>query len=175
MDVLQELPSPAMSFQLPGKIKFQEARVVDVIEFGKAAGMFEEHWREVGIWKNERPLDPDWDAYKAAAERGLMKAWVATKDGLLKGYASYAIARSLNYKGWVTATNGIFYLDPEMRRVSGTRRWFAFEFFETADLWLKTIHGVNSIRYATKVGKTHTDVFKQLGYETVEEVWEKVV
>ena len=168
MEHLEQLQGPVTNFM--GDVTYGELDIEQTIRTNRE--MFVDHWNEVGIWKDERPLDPDWDLYIALAKTKRMRAWGAFCARQVVGYSTYVISPSLNYRGWLTATNGIFYLAPEFRRRVRAEN-FAREFFESADYWLASL-GCKSVRYASKVGKTNTKVFVDMGYQSVEEVWEKL-
>lgn len=169
LDHLAQLPGFDM---LQSRFEFGEADVEFMIQRYKP--MFLKHWEEVAIYKDVRPLDPDWDAYIRCAQGGAIVCYGATDTakGEIVAYSVYAIMHSLHYRTWVGATNDIYYVDPQHRRTSSA--WLARDFFAAADAWLKDTYGVRSIRYPVKAHLDHSAVFKELGYAKVEDIYERL-
>ncbi len=74
-----------------------------------------EHHRELALFQNEIPLDPDFDKYEALSEAGAIRFYSARLNGTLIGYAIYAvIERHLHYRHrW--AVNDVCWIAPEHR------------------------------------------------------------
>lgn len=93
-----------------------------------------EHYRELALFQDEIPLDPDFDKYRALNEAGAIVFYTARLNGALIGYAIYAVvARHLHYRHRF-AVNDICWIAPAHRNFGvGTG---LFDFVE-ADLALE--------------------------------------
>lgn len=76
-----------------------------------------DHHRELALYQDEIPLEPDFSQYERACSSGLMRIYTARQDGRLIGYAIFALTpRHSHYKHrW--AINDIFWIDPKHRSV----------------------------------------------------------
>lgn len=102
-----------------GVVLFREERFSDLRDEG--AALFAEHWRAA----NSDPdigLDQDWERYRAMEDLGFLVTVTARADGLLVGYASYAVTTMLHARTVMVADQVHYWLAPEHRRGSaGTR------------------------------------------------------
>lgn len=94
-------------------IAYATERFDDCIEEAKPTLML--HWRELALYQDAIPLEPDYDAYSRFCAAGAMKVFTARKDGVLVGYANFIIApHHLHYRHrW--ANNDIIYVHPDHR------------------------------------------------------------
>lgn len=79
------------------------------------------HHKEIAIYQDRMPLDPDYGAYLAADARGELCFVTARKDGELVGYALFFVKPHLHYRRTLTATMDLIYLWPD-HRLNGTGR-----------------------------------------------------
>lgn len=88
-----------------------------------------EHWRELAMYQDSIPLEPDFDKYRLLCDAGVLKIYTARDDGDLIAYSIYVITqRHMHYlHRW--AINDIVFVKPEHRNFGvGTG---LYEFLET--------------------------------------------
>lgn len=117
-------------------ISFQWEPVRRVIDDPDFRPLMLDHWEELGVHKNEMPLDPDWDEFIRAESLGCCKVWTARDGDMLVGYMAFWIRPHAHYKSTLTALEDLYMLSPAYRKgMTGVR------FFTTAMAALKA-HGV---------------------------------
>ena len=98
------------------------------------------HWAELGLNRDEIPLDPQYEVYLQRERNGEVLYVTVRKDGDLIGYFVGFIAPGLHYQTCLTLIMDIFYIHPDHRgaacgillfdmvrleaRRRGVRRWF---------------------------------------------------
>ena len=78
-------------------------------------GLFEAHWREVGVNQDIKKLDPDLNKCFGLERAQALPAYTARSDGALMGYAVFFCSTGLHYREWVTAYADVLYMVPEAR------------------------------------------------------------
>jgi len=69
--------------------------------------LLQEHWEELAAFPDV-PLDPNYDFYQVASNRGMIRIYTARNDGELIGYAIYVINLSNpHYMSMKTASSDI--------------------------------------------------------------------
>ena len=141
--------------------------------------LFERHWQELGTYKDQIPLDPDWDRYFLLAQTGTLRVRTARVDGVLAGYIFNLVGPGLHYRSTLHAEIEMFWLDPVYRGmgVVGMNHWFVMDWFSANDEDMRAL-GVKRISVAVKNGYRDgrvAVVFRRLGYLPVETVLSKVV
>lgn len=133
------------------------------------------HWREVDVFHDDAPLDPDWKRYAQFEEFGWLGFVTARVDGELVGYMTIIIGPHLHHRAVKWATVDVMYLSPEFR--SG---WTGVRFIKIAERGLRKI-GVKVFWFAVKThfknerGRTVEEVLKFLGFDFVEATYAKVL
>ena len=148
-------------------ITFQEELIENLVEELKP--LLQEHWKELANHQDDRPLDPDFDAYILINRRQVIRFITVRDNEKLIGYASFLISNHLHYRSWKYAVSDVYYLSLEYRKTN-----VGVQFFQNIETWLKDI-GVNSITVQDKVNHAHTSFFERLGFTHVEQVYEKVI
>lgn len=148
-------------------IEYQEELISDLVDELKP--LLEEHWQELAVNKEERPLDVDWDNYINLNNLGLMKIYTARKEGELVGYATFVVTTNLHYRTWKCATCDVYFVNPLYRK-SGV----GTEFFKEIVEWLRT-YNVHSIYVHDKLSKSHSKLFTALGFKAIEQTYEMVL
>lgn len=83
------------------------------------------HWQELALYKDDIPLDPDFELYSRAAAAGhavIVAARAAT--GELRGYAIYFTKKHHHYQNHQWAVSDIFWLHPDDRNIGNGRALF---------------------------------------------------
>lgn len=88
-------------------------RFADCIEEAKPTLLL--HWRELALYQDAIPLEPDYPAYLKADDLGFMKVFTARKDGALIGYANFFLTPRHFHYAHRWANNDIFYVHPDHR------------------------------------------------------------
>ena len=141
------------------------------------AAIVEAHWREVGVHKDEVPLDVDWAGYQLDEDLGLLKLLAARRSDKLIGYASYYVRPHRHYKSTLHAGNDAIFVLPE-ERGAGIALIRAAETMLAQLAW--PTYPYIRILYHAKMALeadrgTYAKVFERLGYSAFETTHDKVV
>lgn len=149
-----------------GLITFQEDKLSNILEELKP--MLIKHWEELANNKDIRPLEPDYPMYLAMNDMEILRIYTVKEDDKLIGYSIWIIANHLHYKTWKYAVSDVYYLDPNYRKTG-----ISFDFFFHIEDWLKSL-GVKSVTVQDKITHSHANFFNKVGFNPVENVYEKV-
>lgn len=73
------------------------------------------HHREIALYQDRIPLDPDFTFYVAMGQQRRMRIFTVRVSEQLCGYAIYFVKPHPHYKGHTWAVSDIFWLDQEKR------------------------------------------------------------
>lgn len=127
------------------------------------------HWREVGLYQDEIPLDPDYDEYARLERAGAVHVSVARHQGQFVGYAVVILRRHLHYRESLTAIYDLYYMRPTFRQ-----GWAGIGLFKHVERNMRA-RGVQRILLATKVAHDYSKIFKRLGYDECERAFSKLL
>lgn len=134
--------------------------------------MFERHYQELALDKDQFPLDPDWDSYFAMAAIWKLRITTARFGDILAGYIFNLVGPHLHYKSRIHGHIEMFWLDPAYRGGAFALKWFR----QNEDMLRKA--GVKRVtvdeKHHFKDGRVGL-IFRRLGYSAVETVWQKVL
>jgi GNAT superfamily N-acetyltransferase len=147
-------------------ISYQEEKIADALEEMKP--MLLKHWEELANYKDVRPLDVHYERYIQLNELGFMRMFTVRDGDKLVGYATFYLSHNLHYKNWFHAINDVYYLDPDYRLTG-----IGIKFFEEIEEWLKSL-GIRSAVVMDKINHSHEKFFKRMGYQPIEQNYEKV-
>jgi len=142
----------------------------------EAPVLFEAHWREVGLYQDEVPLDPDYDKFIQLEHAGVLEAFtvrVRMEDGShgkLAGYAGYLVIPHLHYRTTLVAANDVIYLDPAFRHGLTAARLVKF-----AEAYLATARGARRFTYHVKTAHDFGPLLLRAGYAHEENIFGKLV
>jgi GNAT superfamily N-acetyltransferase len=85
---------------------------------------FPEHHRELGLFQDRMPLDPQYDKYLARDALGEVVLSTLRQDGAVVGYCVIFVAPGLHYQQTLTATVDIFWIKPELRGMGNATMLF---------------------------------------------------
>ena len=127
-----------------------EIRVSSVEEMRRhGATLFEAHYREVALNQNVTPLDPDWPAYYACEQAGLLHAVAAWHDGELAGYVvSFLVPKHLHYRGVCVLQNDLLFVADKYRGTTVCGR-----LMRETKAWGRE-HGASRVAWHCKEGST---------------------
>lgn len=137
------------------------------------AELVRQHWEEVGVHKDEMPLDPDWDGYQRMEDDGELRLLSGRIDGVLRGYHSVRVVKGhLHYKSTPHAMSDAIYVLREHRR-SG----LGLELIDKAERDILAEFAPRFVRiwYHDKAGlRLLGPVLQRRGYGLIEECWDKI-
>jgi hypothetical protein len=141
-------------------MKFQRESVLAVLEEIKPLLLM--HWDEVSFYR-DIPLDPDYDAYIAMDEAGVLRVYTARDDdNKLIGYAVFFIRTNPHYKKTLSAVQDIIFIDQTRRGIFGAK------FILWCEDRLRE-EGVVVVYHHIKVATPNTiTLFKRLGYQEID-------
>ena len=83
------------------------------------------HHKELALYQDSIPLNPNWDFYQKIDELGMIIAISArTVEGILKGYAVYISKEHPHYQRHCWGLSDLFWLDPDERNLGNGRNLF---------------------------------------------------
>ena len=77
--------------------------------------LFKAHWKEIALYKNERPLNVNHASYFQLESQGRLAVFTVRSNGNLIGYSMFTFGISNHYTIPV-ASNDAFYLHPQFRK-----------------------------------------------------------
>ena len=130
-------------------------------------GLFEAHWREVGAFIEEIPLEVDFEKFLALERAQVLACFTARDDaGKLAGYAIMICAPSLNHKESVFAQSQAIYISPEHRGHGAQLLWLVERELRG--------RGVDVFVFMTKPGRM-TQLLEATGYRPIETAMAKLL
>lgn len=120
-----------------------------------------QHWAEVSDPDDAKrmPLDPDWDEYQAAADRGMLHITAARERGELVGYAFVFIKRGLHYRNTLFGHFDLYWIAAAARGpMIGVR------LFREVERVLKT-RGVQKMTNRRKLWLDTGPIFRRCGWK----------
>jgi GNAT superfamily N-acetyltransferase len=148
-------------------ITYQEESFESIFE--DALPILFKQWEELANHKEDRPLDISYDGYKKLNEEGTIRIFAVRDEGMLIGYASFALANNLHYQTWKYADCDVYYIDPEYRG-----NGVGLQMIKEIETWLKSL-GVKSLVMHDKLNHSHEKFFLALGFNPIEKKYEKVL
>ncbi len=112
---------------MESKAKFAVETYAEVI--GDLRPLLELHWREIALFQDDIPLDPDWEFYSKANAAGLVRCYTARLDGALIGYTIFVVRDRHPHYNHRWAVEDIVWIHPDHRNLGVATG--LFDFFET--------------------------------------------
>ena len=140
--------------------KFQIERVADILEEIKP--LLESHWREIALYQEQFPLNPDYDKYLSLDAVGMVHVATARNDGELIGYCICFVMPHLHYQDCIVAMNDILFLKAEHRR--GRIGWNLIT-YAMQDLQRL---GVNRMTFHVKSSHDFSPLLLRMGFNEIE-------
>lgn len=132
--------------------------------------LIKRHYDEIALNKEDVPLDPDWDQYKALGDAGrMLVVCVRNENSELIGYSVFFLAHHIHYKQTLVANNDVLYLAPEHRNSKVGLRLIKDS--ETAC----RARGVNKIIWHVKFAHDFRDILYRLGYADEDAIVGKIL
>ena len=83
-----------------------------------------DHWRELGLYQDRMPLDPDFDQYFAREDAGQLVYCTLRVNGTLQGYFIGVVVPGLHYQTTLTCHMDICLIRPAFRGIKAGRVLF---------------------------------------------------
>jgi GNAT superfamily N-acetyltransferase len=149
---------------------YQVEQLHDVIEELKPFAPL--HWSELGLTKDNVPLDMDWERYLDLEDNDKLHLVTVRHNGHVIGYQFTFVGGHFHYKSTKHGLVDLYYLLPQFRKGK-----VGVELFKFAEAELKKI-GVVKIITGCKAklpGLDHTKLFEHLGYELSDYQFIKII
>lgn len=146
---------------------YQIERVQDIVEELKPFVPL--HWAELGLTKEDVPVDMDWERYFALEREGKLNLVTVRKEGNIIGYQFTFVSGHFHYKSTLHGIVDLYYILPEYRKGRTGLRMFQF-----AEKCLKDL-GVKKIITGCKLHLDHTRLFEFMGYEFTDKQFIKII
>lgn len=88
---------------------------------GDIPPLLQAHWEEVALYRDQIPLEPDFDRYRQIESNGALVVVTARSEGELRGYSVFLLHQHLHYKSCLVASNDVIFMDRRCRGVAGMR------------------------------------------------------
>jgi hypothetical protein len=140
-------------------VSYQVEKLKDVIEELKPFAPL--HWGELGLTKDDVPLDMDWDRYLDLESDDRLHLVVVRMDGHVIGYQFTFVGGHFHYKSTLHGIVDLYYLLPQFRKGK-----VGIDMFKYAESELKKV-GVVKVITGCKAcipGLDHSKLFEHLGY-----------
>lgn len=124
--------------------------------------MFPDHWKELGLFQDKMPLDPNYNIYWMREAAGELIMPILRKNGKIIGYWPTFVAPGLHYKTTLTATMDILWIHPDHRGDGAAKK-----LHDVLKAELKR-RGVKVWHVGSKNHKQIEWFFKMLGFDPVE-------
>lgn len=137
--------------------------------------LFKRHWLEIGVNRDQVPLDPDWARYFDYDLLGLLRTLTVRSNGALVGYVVILVGPHMHYASTLWAQYDLYWLDPAYRQ-----GWSGVKMFTEAERALRE-WGVKVVNINMKI---HFDLsndgrmrklLARLGYKPRDVVYAKVL
>lgn len=77
--------------------------------------LFVDHWKELGIYQDKMPLDPNYALYQFRQNQNELVMPTIRENGKIIGYWPTFITNGLHYNSTLTASMDILYIHPDHR------------------------------------------------------------
>ena len=157
-------------------INFQVESVTAILEEVKP--LLEEHWREIALYQDQFPLNPNYEKYKALDSMGMVHVVTArvgvmghgsSSKGELIGYYISFVMPHLHYQDCIIAINDILFLKKEHRHSRA-----GYGLIRFAEQELKKI-GVHRMIMHIKLDHDISPLLKRMGFTATEWNFEKLL
>jgi GNAT superfamily N-acetyltransferase len=129
--------------------------------------LFPLHWSELALNKDEVPLDPQYDIYRARDAAGEVMFVAGREFGKLVAYFVGFVAPGLHYRTCLTLTEDIFWVEPGYRGHGA-----GINMFKAVEAEARR-RGVQRMFVGSKLHKDASWLFEKLGYIEVERYYSK--
>jgi GNAT superfamily N-acetyltransferase len=129
----------------------------------------EEHWLEVGLDRENIPLDLDVDLYDTLDANGILHVTTARSDGELVGYFAMCVRVHPHYRTTLCAFLDSYFVLKAYRNIET-----GMGLFEAMEQAMRTI-GVKKLIAGMKNHKDVSLLFRRLGWNPIETTFSKYI
>jgi GNAT superfamily N-acetyltransferase len=148
-------------------ITFQVERLTDIL--GEIQPLIEAHWQEIALYKDQFPLNPNYEKYRMLDAGGMIHTVTARKDGELAGYYISFVMPHLHYQDCLVALNDILFLKSDYRRGRVGMKMISFAEQELSKL------GVHRMMIHVKTQHDFSPLLLGMGFVESEKTFEKLL
>ena len=148
-------------------IEIKEVKTTEVMR--KMQELYQQHWEEVANYKDQVPLDVDFDLLSRLDEAGKLIGVTAEEDGVAIGYALFIMAPHPHYKSLKTAANDVLFLQKN-KRDTGTGLKLISE-----SIRICKERGANKVTFHIKPDHDFSPLLKRFGFLHEEMIYGKLV
>lgn len=127
-----------------------------------------QHWNEVALYRDEIPLAPDFDRYRAMEAAGGLVLLTARREGQLIGYSVFFVSQHPHYSTCRIASNDVLFLRADCRGPLGIR------LIRESERVLSDA-GVQRIVWHVKPRNDWSSVLERMGYQHEEIIMGKLI
>lgn len=149
------------------QITYQQEHWVDIHK--EILPLAEEHWLEVGLDRNQIPLDLDTDLYQLLDEKGILHVTTARSGKRLVGYFAMCVRVHPHYKTTLCAFLDSYFIASDFRGP-----YVGIALFEAMEGAMRAL-GVKKMIAGMKLHKNVDIVFRRLGWEAIETTYGKYI
>ena len=148
-------------------IEIRVEKYADVIDAIKP--LLELHYQEIASFKEDVPLDPDFEKYRQMEELGRLLIIAARAEGALVGYSIFFLIPHMHYKSTLCAMNDIVFLRHDLRHGGAGIR-----LFKESERIVRE-HGAKFLSWHIKPINDFSRVLERLGYAHHEIIMAKIL
>lgn len=131
--------------------------------------LWDAHWQEVALHRDEIKLAIDFDAYAQQEAMGCLQVMVARCEGFVVGYHLSFIHPHLHYRNSLSAYSDVYFIDPNYRKGATGINLFK----EVEKAWIA--RGVQRAFTGTKLSLDMGRIFEHLGWSESERTYCKLL
>ncbi len=136
---------------------------------GRINPLLQQHWEEVGSFKDEVALAPLWDLYQRAEENGSYTAIVAEEEKEIIGYAGFFVTAHLHHASLICAECDVIFLRKDKRQGG-----LGYRLIKESEDILREL-GVKKILWHVKPLVDFSPLLKGMGYIHENSIYGKIL
>lgn len=141
-----------------------EAYSVDLLN--EMMPLWKAHFKELAHFKDVE-LDPDFEMYQKAWDKGIIRIFTARDGKKLVGYNVFVVNFHAHYRTFKSANQDIIYLDTTMRKGLSGYRFMKWSDKRLAD------EGVQSVYQHPRIMRNWGPLLERMGYKLMDLVYAK--
>lgn len=149
----------------PCRVLFAEPNLWDLLHA---------HHEELGVTKEDCPLDPDFQRFIELNEMGLFRVWAARDGKTLVGYIGWFIQPHLHYRSTLHAAEDLFLLSGSYRKGLAGYRMFTSSLEALRELGVKRCIVHEKAHFEMERGGLGR-FFARLGFLHTDNLWIRIL
>lgn len=156
------------------KITYQWERLSRILAEPNINDLLQAHWHELGVHKDEMPLDPDFEFMLKANETNFFMVWAVRDGKTLIGYLAWWVKPHMHYKSTLTAVEDLFMLAPAYRKGLVGYKMFTTSLEALKARGVKRVMCNSKVHFEEKRGGLDK-FFDRLGFQHTDNIWSKML